>query len=406
MLGYIEGDWVGIGVGISQCEYRIKDPDFPYEIEIVKMRYNYNRDMVEIVEIDNATIKQNVAAGYVRVRDRMGYQEYGRLVMQQIEEVFSGKVVNVNVPVKVGLAAVDEGMGLGGLDLVGGVDLLGEVDLLGGGSDRIDLDIEEREIRGSDRFIRFKYRAQNVRAFKLGWVGLSFRCQRCGTGDTKVVGRGKEIEKDTESVQACRNCGIYIKIETTFHLIVVDGDNKHNLMRIDSFCLVDLYVSDLSFNCVCDMCGRVQEIGASRKVKCGCGYVLEIRPDKVGAFADVQPVLGSSRKGGLKSDLQSLFKTNGTCVHYKKSTRIFVFPCCGERYPCDICHNDKEEHLAELAKRMICGICRTEAPVAPTCPNPNCRAKLTGSHSAHWEGGKGSRDKATMSKKDRKKYTK
>lgn len=75
----------------------------------------------------------------------------------------------------------------------------------------------------------------------------------------------------------------------------------------------------------------------------------------------------------------------GTCRHYKQSHRwlryrrlrvvtrthrgemmevdIYVlvrFPCCGRAYPCDVCHDEDQDHPMELATRMICGYCAKE----------------------------------------------
>lgn len=77
----------------------------------------------------------------------------------------------------------------------------------------------------------------------------------------------------------------------------------------------------------------------------------------------------------------------GTCKHYKQSHRwlrcnslsdfrgpkrsnwsvqnepacvVFRFPCCGRAYPCDVCHDEDQDHPMELATRMICGYCAKE----------------------------------------------
>ena len=50
----------------------------------------------------------------------------------------------------------------------------------------------------------------------------------------------------------------------------------------------------------------------------------------------------------------------GTCKHYKKSYRWLRFPCCGKCFPCDICHDMKEDHEMKFASRMICGYCCKE----------------------------------------------
>ena len=39
---------------------------------------------------------------------------------------------------------------------------------------------------------------------------------------------------------------------------------------------------------------------------------------------------------------------------------LFRFPCCGKTYPCDVCHDDKEDHEMKFANRMICGFCCKE----------------------------------------------
>ena len=50
----------------------------------------------------------------------------------------------------------------------------------------------------------------------------------------------------------------------------------------------------------------------------------------------------------------------GTCRHYKHSYRWLRFPCCGKAYPCDVCHDKKEDHEMTFANRMICGYCCKE----------------------------------------------
>ena len=50
----------------------------------------------------------------------------------------------------------------------------------------------------------------------------------------------------------------------------------------------------------------------------------------------------------------------GTCKHYKHSYRWLRFPCCGKAYPCDVCHDKKEDHEMTFANRMICGHCCKE----------------------------------------------
>lgn len=94
----------------------------------------------------------------------------------------------------------------------------------------------------------------------------------------------------------------------------------------------------------------------------------------------------------------------GTCKHYKHSYRWLRFPCCGKAYPCDICHDKKEDHEMILATRMICGHCCKEQNYSGSRPCIACKQHLTKIRSAHWEGGTGCRDKIAMSKNDQQKY--
>ncbi|XP_068741541.1 uncharacterized protein [Montipora capricornis] len=94
---------------------------------------------------------------------------------------------------------------------------------------------------------------------------------------------------------------------------------------------------------------------------------------------------------------------NGTCKHYKKSFRWLRFPCCGKCYPCDLCHEEEEDHEMKYATRMVCGFCSKEQPYSQQACS-GCKAAVTKSRSAHWEGGKGCRDKVVMSRNDDKKY--
>ncbi len=89
----------------------------------------------------------------------------------------------------------------------------------------------------------------------------------------------------------------------------------------------------------------------------------------------------------------------GTCEHYKKSHRWLRFPCCGKAYPCDTCHDTREDHPMELANRMICGYCSKEQGYTGSKPCILCGSDLAHvKSSSHWEGGQGCRNKTRMSR--------
>ncbi|KAK9366948.1 hypothetical protein V1509DRAFT_628470 [Lipomyces kononenkoae] len=94
---------------------------------------------------------------------------------------------------------------------------------------------------------------------------------------------------------------------------------------------------------------------------------------------------------------------NGTCKHYKRSTRWFRFSCCNRVFPCDRCHNEQSDHADEHASRMICGMCSREQNYQPeVCAY--CRHSFFRKNTGFWEGGRGTRDKVKMSRKDPRKY--
>ncbi|KAI9139819.1 hypothetical protein BKA69DRAFT_1016033, partial [Paraphysoderma sedebokerense] len=96
----------------------------------------------------------------------------------------------------------------------------------------------------------------------------------------------------------------------------------------------------------------------------------------------------------------------GACKHYRRSYRWMRFPCCSRAFPCDVCHDEAnpDKHETQRANRMICGYCSKEQPfTGDACKL--CHADLTKkSTSGYWEGGKGTRDKSRMSRKEDRKY--
>ncbi|GAX77845.1 hypothetical protein CEUSTIGMA_g5287.t1 [Chlamydomonas eustigma] len=99
----------------------------------------------------------------------------------------------------------------------------------------------------------------------------------------------------------------------------------------------------------------------------------------------------------------------GTCKHYRHSYRWLRFPCCGWRFPCDLCHEEATDHPLKWATRMVCGFCSSEQPVVSQCGK--CGKKLAcaasyplGKSTRYWEGGVGCRDTTFMTKKDPHKF--
>lgn len=100
----------------------------------------------------------------------------------------------------------------------------------------------------------------------------------------------------------------------------------------------------------------------------------------------------------------------GTCRHYHHSHRWLRFPCCGHRFPCDLCHEEQTDgHEMKWATRMVCGYCSTEQALGERCRV--CEKKLArstatqaGRPTRFWEGGKGCRDPKRMDRHDPRRY--
>lgn len=80
------------------------------------------------------------------------------------------------------------------------------------------------------------------------------------------------------------------------------------------------------------------------------------------------------------------------------TSRWLRFPCCGQRFACDLCHEEgvPDGHDAAWASRMVCGFCSREQPLDKVCKY--CGKKLatsaaqpSGRNTRFWEGGKGCR---------------
>lgn len=98
---------------------------------------------------------------------------------------------------------------------------------------------------------------------------------------------------------------------------------------------------------------------------------------------------------------------NGACKHFKKSYKWYRFACCGRAFPCPQCHIESACPAAALgaqAARMICGKCSMEQSYSPSNPCEKCNFAMIAKGSSHWDAGCGTRNLATMSNHDAKKF--
>lgn len=184
---------------------------------------------------------------------------------------------------------------------------------------------------------------------------------------------------------------------------------------------VDLVLQDCELIVGCLSCseeGPVEKLvyGQSKDIPCQhCHSKLSILVDST-RFQYIQPhSRDKPGQGTLLNYRRSIrdpavqlgkpLPEKGACKHYKQSHRWLRFPCCGRAFPCDVCHDEEQDHLMELATRMICGHCAKEQPYTNGKPCINCGGMMTrGACTSYWEGGLGCRSKVRMNRNDRHKY--
>jgi hypothetical protein len=274
---------------------------------------------------------------------------------------------------------------------------------------------------------------------------LQASCSRCNTFDEISVvpstgdpGRNRYYEVEG----TCRKCQSRWKIEM-LPRIVHAHSNELATIRAQGCALADTLPSTLA-----SQCGKCSALAAFRDVHTGqwneracphCHATMKFRFQATaftfkspGAGVVSSPSARSVEGSGKTNKVTSLqargegvqgyaagavFLVNqplpnkGACKHYPHSYRLLRFPCCGYRYPCDLCHEQNSDgHEMKWATRMACGFCGTEQPVSSHCKA--CLKRLTttaskpsGKNTSYWEGGQGQRDKKKLSKNDPKKFS-
>lgn len=184
--------------------------------------------------------------------------------------------------------------------------------------------------------------------------------------------------------------------------------------------IVDILLSE--YRLTCDFCNNNTIIAQISKGQtkyltchnCNASLGISIQNIELRPFGKSSAISQNTRKRAIEKFVSIPGKPlpeYGICKHYKKSYRWLRFPCCGAAYPCDECHDIASEkngdfHSIQWATRMICGFCSKEQSFSQTkpCSCGKILSTIGQKKTAFWEGGKGSRDSTTMSRKDSKKY--
>ena len=267
----------------------------------------------------------------------------------------------------------------------------------------------------------------------LSVLNLSVKCSRCKeTTDLRNVrpvnspGEGSKGTTMNLRTANCRKCAFALTVGYRADLM---HPSCHRAGYLDADGCTPLELLPSSFQPTCATCSTTypadpgvtavrgdSTLAICRQCHAKMFFKLpEVKFQHVGGSAAALSS-GMPRKKPAKENLGIVAGTElprrGVCSHYRRSARWFRFSCCGKVYPCDKCHDEEEKkkgspHVNEFANRMICGYCSREQNYRPeTCGIAGCGRVLTGrsSKGGFWEGGKGTRDRVRMSRKDPRKF--
>ncbi|KIX06066.1 uncharacterized protein Z518_04040 [Rhinocladiella mackenziei CBS 650.93] len=262
----------------------------------------------------------------------------------------------------------------------------------------------------------------NIELLTLTTLSVSVRCLRCKSPLDVSNIRPSNASSSNPGIASSIRTESCPKCTTPFTISFVSSPLHTNTIRAGTLDITGCTITDLLpsvFQPTCSSCsntfpsppGMISVRGDSSIQVCrSCHAKMTFAIPEVKFLRlshAVAPLpLRRPKKDTLGISAGTPLPLNGTCPHYRHSYRWFRFGCCGRVHACDRCHDAAEAHVNERADRMICGWCSREQRFRPQ----DCalcgkrlvrRRKATG---GFWEGGKGTRDKGLMSRKEKRKY--
>ncbi|KAI0839780.1 hypothetical protein F5Y06DRAFT_302917 [Hypoxylon sp. FL0890] len=247
-----------------------------------------------------------------------------------------------------------------------------------------------------------------IELLQVSILSLSVKCERCRTLND-ITG----LKPGVETTSSCKKCATAFTAKFRPEMV------HQNSIRAGFIDVAGCTVADMlpsTFIPTCSRCSTPSQGLVSVRGEtitnvcreCHGKFTFKIPEIKFLAIthgAPLPPTSGPRRrqeKLGLHAG--EPLPEKGTCPHYRRSYRWFRFSCCGKVHPCDKCHDDVEDHPQEWANRMICGWCSREQNYAVEACAFCGRSVIGKKGRGFWEGGKGTRDKAKMSRKDKRKF--
>ncbi|OJD23494.1 hypothetical protein ACJ73_05150 [Blastomyces percursus] len=259
---------------------------------------------------------------------------------------------------------------------------------------------------------------RGIELLELKALHLTLKCERCkGLFDIKNIKIGDDgISMPPKRVESCKKCGNYLSVGFRRELMHPNS-NRAGYLDLEGCLAFELLPSN--FIPTCSECsttypspGIVAVQGDDVSAVCrGCHHKMRFKIPEM-KFLLVSAGGGTSHTPAkVKKPKESLgivagqeLPRRGRCLHYGKSYRWFRFSCCLKVFPCDRCHDAETDHPNEHANRMICGFCSREQIYRPDSCGICHSTLIRKTGSGFWEGGKGTRDRGRMNRKDPRKY--
>ncbi|CAI7635038.1 unnamed protein product [Penicillium glandicola] len=257
-----------------------------------------------------------------------------------------------------------------------------------------------------------------IELLELMSLNITIKCERCKVSvDVKNVPQITDEKGQMPKMESCRKCANNMSVSFRRQLMHSHA-NRAGYLDLGGCTIGDMLLSD--FIPTCSECSTAHPAPGIPAVRgeSAMGICRQCHRKMVFKIPEVKFLLVGSAaitsRGGLpvKRKPQEVLgivagqelPRRGRCQHYAKSQRWFRFSCCSKVFPCDKCHDAETDHPNEHANRMICGYCSREQIYRPeNCGI--CKAVLVGkAGSGFWEGGKGTRNKTLMSRKDPRKF--
>ncbi|KAI8275697.1 hypothetical protein K4K60_008428 [Colletotrichum sp. SAR11_57] len=248
----------------------------------------------------------------------------------------------------------------------------------------------------------------SIELFQVSILNLSVKCTRCKTAN-EITG----LRHEAPQTASCRKCAAGFAAQFRQQLVHANS-TRAGFLDLTGCTVVDMLPS--TFVPVCAKCstqsqGLVSVRGdATTNVCRTCHGKFTFKIPTVKFLAISASTLAAPSAGAVKKAEKlglhagTPLPERGACAHYRKSYRWFRFSCCNRVHPCDRCHDDAEGHVNEWASRMVCGWCSREQRYSPDACGFCGRSVIGRKGRGFWEGGKGTRDRTLMSRKDPRKH--